>query len=98
MPKRTALLVCNSPVRGTNTLRNRKKNQGFRHSIGNTQPFTLNFSYKNDSTAPQKCQGRQNIDSSIIFPSFDRHRRFRERLNLRKNFTKKPSSNLFHEK
>lgn len=72
MPKRTALLVCNFLSGRAKPHPEQKEKSGFSARYRQYIPSTLNFSYKYDSTASQKCQGRQNIHRSSIFPSLGR--------------------------
>ena len=67
MPKRTALLVCNSPRRRGGR---RKKTRPRRTQRMALRCFEPNFPYKYNSTAPQNCQVRLKIHKSVTFPSY----------------------------
>lgn len=67
MPKRTALLVCNSPRRRS---KRRKKTRPRRMQRMALHSFKPNFPYKYNSTAPQNCQVRLKIHKSVTLPSY----------------------------
>ncbi len=67
MPKRTALLVCNSPRRRSGR---RKKTRPRRTQRMALLCFKPNFPYKYNSTARQNCQVRLKIHKSFTFPSY----------------------------
>lgn len=67
MPKRTALLVCNSPRRQSGR---RKKTRPRRTQRMALHCFKPNFPYKYNSTARQNCQVRLKIHKSVTFPSY----------------------------